>query len=207
MIPLAAFAMLPLLCRAADAQAAPGATPPPTPPPIASPAAAAPAATAAPAAVASPIPLPSGFTLPGSPSGKPGAPTPPPPKPTRKGIEGVWEVQIQRGAQTTYTHFHIKHQSDNVLTGNYRNQAGKVFPLSGSIQGQNVRMVVSMPNGTTLLLQSRLDGTSDMVGTLTSPKGEVYFTASWRPKEKFINNITPAAGGLGGNGLPNGGPP
>lgn len=190
----------------AVALAAPGA--PPTPPPLATAPPPIPIPSASSATVtfpnSTPIPFPSGFGMPGA---KPGAKAPLPPKSARKGIEGVWEVQIQHDATTVYTHFNITSQADNVLSGIYRNQAGKVFPLSGSVDGQNVRMVVSLPNGTTLLLQAHLDGTSDMVGSLTSAKGEVYFTASWRPKEKFIQNISPGTGGLGGTGLPNGGPP
>lgn len=179
------------------------ATPPPTPPPITAPVAS--SAPVFPNAISTPIPIPSGYGLPGAPKLK-ATPTPPPS--ARKGIEGVWEVQIQRGDNTEYAHFNIKNQAGNVLTGVYRKPDGKLFPLSGSVDGTNVRLVVSMPDGTTLLLQGRLSGTSDMLGMLTSQKGEVYFTASWRPKEKWIENITPGTGlgGMGG-GLPNGGPP
>jgi hypothetical protein len=55
-----------------------------------------------------------------------------------------------------------------------------------------------MPDGTTLLLEGRLDGTTDMVGELTMAGGEVPFTASYRPKEKWIENVNPSPGGVGG---------
>jgi hypothetical protein len=39
-----------------------------------------------------------------------------------------------------------------------------------------------------------------MVGKITTPQEEEYFTASWRPKEKWIENINASPGGLGGGG-------
>ena len=53
-----------------------------------------------------------------------------------------------------------------------------------------------MPNGTTMLLEGKLDGTTDMVGKLTLPDRKVPFTASYRAKEKWIDNINPSPGGM-----------
>ncbi len=53
-----------------------------------------------------------------------------------------------------------------------------------------------MPNGTTLLLEGKLDGTTDMVGMLTMPDGQLPFTASYRAKEKWIENVNPSPGGI-----------
>lgn len=181
------------------------ATPPPTPPPLSTPASPAPSTATTPEPAATPIALPSGFGLPGAsaPSAHPsGSPTPPPD--ARKGLEGVWELEIQRGSHTDYAHF-ILAQTGTTLTGTYLNDAGKKFPLAGSVDGENIRLVVSMPDGTTLLMEGRLDGTTDMVGMLTSAKGEVGFTAAYRPKEKFIENLNASPGGLGGVGSGGGG--
>jgi hypothetical protein len=131
--------------------------------------------------------------------------TPTPPPNPRKGLEGVWEVQLQRPNTTDYTHFILK-QSGNALSGTYLDGRGKKYPLAGSVDGEAVRMIVSMPDGTTLLLEGKLDGTTDMLGMFTSPKGQIPFTASYRPKEKWIENVNPAPGGIGGGlGQPSGG--
>lgn len=162
------------------------ATPPPTPPPIGTPQAPQPNASEAPAG---PIPSP-GPTL---------APSPSPPPNARKGLDGVWEVQIQHPSGTDYTHFKVAQQGE-ALTGTYLDSRGKRYPLSGTIAGSDVRLIVTMPDGTTLLLEGRLDGTTDMVGELTMAGGEVPFTASYRAKEKWIDNVNPSPGGVGGQG-------
>jgi hypothetical protein len=177
------------------------ATPPPTPPPISAPAATptyGPEPIPLVGASATPIPIPSGFGLPGRPTPKPGDPTPSPPPNPRNGIEGVWEMVIQRDAQPEYVHFELK-QNGTTLVGVYRDKNGKTYPLNGSVDGQHFRMIVTLPDGSALL-EGRLDGTSDMVGKLTTPKEEAYFTASWRPKEKWIENVNAGPGGLGGIG-------
>jgi hypothetical protein len=142
--------------------------------------------------------MPSGFGLPGLATPAPGAKaTPSPPADARKGLEGVWEMQIQRSTGTLYAHFKIA-QTGTTLTGTFLNDGGKRFPLAGSVDDQAVRLVVSMPDGTSLLLEGRLDGTTDMIGILTTPKEQVPFTAAYRPKEKWIDNLNAAPGGLGG---------
>jgi hypothetical protein len=167
------------------------ATPPPTPPPIGTP--------------ATPLPTPSAYPEPGitpsslataTPHGKP---TPTPPPNARKGLDGVWEVQIQHGSGTDYTHFSIKQQGD-AINGTYLDAGGKRYPLVGTVDGENVRLIVTLPNGTTLLMEGRLDGTTDMVGMLTMPSGEVPFTAAYRAKEKWIENVNPSPGGIPSQG-------
>ncbi len=111
---------------------------------------------------------------------------------------------IQRASQPEYVHFNLK-QTGTTLTGSYLDKAGKSYPLSGTVDGQHFRMIVTLPNGTSALMEGRLDGTSDMVGKLTTPTEEAYFTASWRPKEKWIENINASPGGLGGQGGGGGG--
>ncbi|HTU81083.1 MAG TPA: hypothetical protein VMF61_03080 [Candidatus Acidoferrales bacterium] len=173
------------------------ATPPPTPPPMSTPA-------SPPPSEATPFPLPSGFATPAvqTPAEHVPSPTPSPPAHARKGIEGVWEVQIQHPNVTDYTHFNLLSQDGATLAGVYLDSAGKKYPLAGSIDGQQVRLIVSMPNGTTLLMEARLDGNSDMVGTLTTPTEQIPFTAAYRPKTKWIENVNPAPGGVGGMGAP-----
>jgi hypothetical protein len=159
------------------------ATPPPTPPPIGTPASPVPNAS----------PQPNATYVPGA--APTYGPSPSPPPNARKGIEGVWEVQIQHPSGTDYTHFKLTQQGD-ALTGTYLDTRGKRYPLAGTVDGQAVRLIVSMPNGTTLLLEGKLDGTTDMIGMLTMTGGEVPFTASYRPKEKWIENVNPSPGGI-----------
>jgi hypothetical protein len=183
------------------------ATPPPTPPPLSTPATPQPDASAPPEAASTPVPVPYGLGIPGVPA--PAAsqsayasPTPPPD--ARKGLEGVWELQLQRGAKTDYAHFSLA-QTGTTLTGTYLNDAGKKFPLAGSVDGQSVRLVVTLSDGTSYVIEGRLDGTTDMVGILTTPKEQVPFSAAYRPKEKFIDNLNAAPGGVGGMGTGSGG--
>lgn len=181
------------------------ATPPPPPPQIGASASPAPLASAAaspvasPDADASPGATPTPIDNPLLPSKKvpPNAKaTPTPPANNRIGLEGVWEVQIQRDANTVYTHFALK-QTANTLTGTYVDQSNKKYPIAGSVDGSAIRLVVSLPDGTTILFQGKLDGTTDMLGLLTNAKEQVPFTAEYRPKEKWTDNINPVPGGLG----------
>jgi hypothetical protein len=124
---------------------------------------------------------------------------PSPPPAGRKGLDGVWEVALQHANTTDYTHINIKQDGDT-LTGTYLDAHGKRYPLAGSVDGQAVRLIVTMPNGTTMLLEGRLDGTTDMVGMLTMPDGQIPFTAAYRAKEKWIENVNPSPGGIPSQG-------
>lgn len=178
--------LLTLCLFAAPALALAAATPPPSPPP--------PNATAAPT-------LPPGFILPtpGAAHPKP-TPTPPPAKGDehRVGISGVWEVQVQRTSdgQTVYEHFKLT-QNGSTLVGTYLDASGKRYPLAGSIDGKTVRIVVSMPNGTAMIFSGAEDAGTDMLGMVETPKGTNGFTATYRPKYKWIENIAPGASGMG----------
>ena len=125
--------------------------------------------------------------------------TPAPPKDAednRVGITGVWEIALQKPDGVVYTHFKIA-QSGTTLTGQYLDEAGKKFPLSGTIDGKNVRVVVTLPNGTALVFSGSEDGFTDMVGTLSTAKDLVGFTAAYRPKYKWIDNISPGGSTMG----------
>jgi hypothetical protein len=125
--------------------------------------------------------------------------TPAPPKDTsvkRVGISGVWEIQIQRVTGVTYTHFKID-QKDNVLTGEYLDTGGKKFPLFGSIDAKNVRVVVSLPTGATLVFTGTVDSFSDMIGMIAMTNESVPFTAAYRPKYNWLDNLAPGTGGMG----------
>jgi hypothetical protein len=190
-----------LVTGTGSAQTAPAATPPPPPPPIsASPATPAASPGGIPAGVATPFPIPPGAEPPDVPQAK-GSATPSPPPNERKGLDGVWEIEIQHPNVTDYTHVKLT-QNGNIVTGEYMDAAGKKFPLAGSVQGDSIRMIVTKPDGTTIVLEGRLDGTTDMVGMLTTANGQTPFTAEYRPKEKWIENVNPAPGGIG---MPNGG--
>jgi hypothetical protein len=207
--PVLLFAALALL---AAAPSPPPPTPPPTPPPLtdtqASPAASPDAAT--PSSTAGPG-VPSASSLDSifggnAASGKDKHPTtgttPSPPPDTRKGLDGVWEVQIQRGPKTEYEHMNLIQTGQN-LTGTFLTKDNKKYPVTGSLDGQNnVRLVVSLSDGTTMLFEARLDGTTDMLGMYTNPQERVPFTAAYRPKEKWIDNVNATPGGIGGGSGP-----
>jgi hypothetical protein len=129
------------------------------------------------------------------------SPSPSPGKDARKGIEGVWEVQIQRPTDTEYTHFQLK-QDQNAVTGLYMDKDKNKFPLAGSLDSKSLRIVVTMKDGSTLVFTATLDGTTDMLGMLSMGDQSIPFTAAYRPKENFGDNINPqpGLGGLGGGG-------
>lgn len=118
----------------------------------------------------------------------------------RVGYEGVWEVQLQRGEQTTYTHFSLK-QTATALTGVYLDKDNKKYPIAGSIDGQTIRLVVSMPDGSTQIFTGKVTGTTDMLGMMAKGNDSIPFTAAYRPKENWLENVNAAPGGMGG-GLP-----
>lgn len=175
------------------------ATAPPTPPPISAPAtppASPVSAPGTPGPAASVIPLPGQTPAAAAASGK-ARPSPPPN--ARKGVDGVWEVEIQHPTSTDYTHFAITQQGDAV-TGTYLDAKGKKYPVAGSVDGQSIRLIVTMPNGSTLLLEGKLDGTTDMVGMITTPDGQVPFTAAYRARQNWIENVNPSPGGIPSQG-------
>lgn len=189
-----------LIATAPDSRSplAMAATPPPTPPvlPVFSPAPVTTAgASASPAADATPqfTPDTTGMTLPGSKAAK-ATPSPPPDK--RKGLDGVWEVQIQRGEKTQYVHFKLQ-QDQNALTGTYMDASNKRFPLAGSLDGKSVRIVVTLSDGTSVTFTAQVDGTTDMLGMMTTAGEATPFTAAYRPKEDFLDNINAGPGGMG----------
>lgn len=181
-------------------------TPPPTPPPLtdtqASPL---PASAASPDAAPAVTPTPSLDSIFGTPAGakpKPGAKATPTPPPVRKGLDGVWEVEIQRGPKTEYEHMNLV-QTGQTVNGIFLTKENKRFPVTGSLDQQNnVRLVVSLPDGSTILLEARVDGATDMLGMFTDALERVPFTAAYRPKEKWIDTINATPGGLGGGGGP-----
>jgi hypothetical protein len=178
---VAALAIAALTNLPAHAQTA---TPPPPPP--------APTATPAPKTDSATINV----------GGRKTPATPAPPKDTdenRVGISGVWEVAIQGPTGVTYTHFKLT-QTGTVLTGTYLDGSGKKFPISGTISGKDVRLIVTMPNAAPLLFSGTEDGGTDMVGTIDNSKDVIGFTAEYRPKYKWIDNLTPGTGGLGNPG-------
>jgi hypothetical protein len=197
-----------LLAAAMTIAAAPTPDPtaPPSPPPLNAVPTATPASDASPAAATSgaptPTPSPDLDTIFGTKHGKhdakdskSGSP-PPPPVDTRKGLDGVWEIQIQRGAKVEYEHMNLK-QTDKEITGTFLTKDNKKFPVAGSIDGQQIRLVVSLADGSTILLEARVDGTTDMLGMFTDAAERVPFTAAYRAKEKWIDNINAQPAGLG----------
>lgn len=99
---------------------------------------------------------------------------------------------------TDYTHFQVSQNGDQ-LSGIYLD-GKKKYPLTGTVDGQAVRLIVTMPNGTTLLLEGKLDGTTDMIGMMTAAGGETPFSASYRAKTNWIENVNPSPGGVPSSG-------
>ena len=147
---------------------------------------AAPQATPSPAATIT-LPTPKGTATPAPPVDT---------EPNRVGISGVWEVQIQKTSQTVYTHFKLE-QKGTALTGQYLDNNGKKYPLAGTVDGKDVHIIVSMPGGP-LVFDGTVEGGTDMEGAIDSSKDLVGFTAAYRPKYKWIDNLSPNPG-LPGN--------
>ncbi len=190
-IPFAAASLLvAVLGPGKFATPVPGATPPPTPPPLN-------AGTPVPAPTATPTEIPGVQSLFPSSGRRGGAyASPTPPAPPRVGIEGVWELAIQRGANTTYTHLKLQ-QQQNALIGTYLDSNNKPYPAVGTVDGSSVRIVVSENDGSTIIFEGQLDGTTDMIGMMTTAHEQVPFSADYRPKENFFDNINEQPGGLG----------
>jgi len=173
----------------AQAQAAPTAPPPPP----------APGATAMPLPPG-PLPTAQGSTATITIPQKKAKATPAPPKdePNRVGLSGVWEVALQQPSGVAYAHFKLT-QSGSILTGTYMDDKNRRFPVSGSLDGKDVRLVVSLPNGSDLIFKGTEDANTDMVGTLDISSNVIGFTAAYRPKYKWTDNLNPSAmGGLPG---------
>ncbi|MBC5815472.1 MAG: hypothetical protein GIW97_02925 [Candidatus Eremiobacteraeota bacterium] len=180
------------------------ATAPPSPPPpplrnVPAPGPTGAIATSTPAAAIS-IPIAPGA----HPAGQPSAP----PEDGRKGLEGVWEVAIQTpDGDTKYDHFKLV-QKGSVLTGSYLDNQhnNKKYPVAGSLDGKTFHLVVTKDDGTTITLSAQVDGTSDMVGMMQEGSNQVAFTAAYRPKYRFLDDISPGVpGGLGSGGNSGGG--
>lgn len=102
----------------------------------------------------------------------------------RKSLDGVWEVQVQRREDTSYSHFYLVQQA-NKLTGTYL-QEGKVFPLAGTLDGNEIRIVVTRADGATVSFSGTVDGKTDIVGMMQTGSDNVPFTAAYRPKVKLL---------------------
>lgn len=162
------------------------------PPPV-------PSASAPPVVAPTATPTPQ-VQLPASASKATPTPAPPTDDVKRVGISGVWEVQIQQPAGTVYTHFKLD-QKGVALTGQYLDTNGKKYPLQGSIDQKDVHIVVTMPDGSSLVFSGTVDANTDMEGTLDMPKDTIGFTAAYRPKYKWIDNLSPNPG-MGNPGVP-----
>jgi hypothetical protein len=213
--PALILAAVALLAAAPTQQSQP--TPPPSPPPLNDTAqpTSSPTSSVPEAPMVTPTPnldnimgppqLPQASPGPNSRKGAPKAT--PSPIPQRKGLDGVWEVQIQRGEKVQYEHMNLL-QTGTTISGTFLTTDKKKFPITGSLDTQNnIRLVISLADGTTILLSARVDGTTDMLGMFTDAAESVPFTAAYRPKENWLENINAQPGGLGGSGGGPGGPP
>lgn len=205
-IPVAAAAFALAAASHAPAMAQPTATPPPAPPVPSAEATYVPTPAATPLLPPGALPTPASnnasVTLGRKPNVKA---TPAPPKDTednRVGISGVWEVAMQRPTGVVYTHFKLTQKGD-VLTGTYLDEKGKKFPLTGTVDGKSVKVIVTMPDSAPLLFSAEQDGGTDMIGTVDgTADNTIGFTAEYRPKYKWIDNLTPGTGGITNPGVP-----
>jgi hypothetical protein len=134
-----------------------------------------------------------------SPSGGP-SPTPTPTSPAFATLDGTWEVQEQYLDRTIYSYLDLKQTPTGELSGRWRWKNGKLFPLEGSYDGRNFKMVVKGPDGD-YNFSGFVEAASDMIGLIDDGKGKdpVPFTAEHR---------APPARGLlkkGEGALPGGG--
>jgi hypothetical protein len=187
----------------AGAQAPP---PPPVPNPNATPV---PALTLAPATPSpTPTPAPHGrHREPPKPAASgPATPTPTPTSPAFATLDGTWEVQVQYIDKTLYSYFDLKQSPSGELTGRWRRD-GKLYPLEGSYDGRNFKMVVTTPNGD-YNLSGFVEAASDMIGLIDDGKGKdgIPFTAEHRAAQShnFLNHsdVSPGGGGMPGGGGP-----
>ena len=179
--------------------AADAATAPPSPPP---PARATPrvAATMPPATGTNPA-AGADASIPLNPGGATPAPGASPAPVERKTMDGVWEVVIQKpDGDPAYDHFNLK-QKDSVLTGTFldNEHGNKRYPCAGSVDGKTVHIVVTKDDGSTMVFNGTVEGYMDMLGLLQAGTQSIAFTAAYRPKEKFIDSISPVPGGFGGS--------
>lgn len=128
-------------------------------------------------------------------------PTPAPPGPPTK-LEGIWEVQMQRGAETTYSHFRFNQNSaqsgpaGDALAGIWRTTDGKVYPITGSYDGKNFKVVVTLADKSLVQFAGYVDSPSDMVGMAEFGKESVPFTAAHRNKVRLLDSIGPGLPGI-----------
>ena len=123
----------------------------------------------------------------------------PTPDPNRKGLDGVWEVQIQHtDGTTTYDHLQLT-QTGNTLAGTFLDNEhnNKKYPVTGSVDAKAIHIVVTRPDGTTMVFNGTVDGTTDMLGMLQDGAQQIAFTAAYRPKYRFIDTVSPVPGGIG----------
>jgi len=160
-------------------------------------------------AIASPTPA-AAISIPIAPGAHPATAPSAPPEDGRKGLDGVWEVAIQTpDGETNYDHFKLT-QKGSVLTGIYLDNQhnNKKYPVAGSIDAKTLHLVVTKDDGTTITLSAQVEGTSDMVGLMQQGSNQVAFTAAYRPKYRFLDDVAPGipgglgSGNSGGSGFP-----
>lgn len=102
---------------------------------------------------------------------------------------------MQRGSDTTYTHFKLA-QDANGLSGIWRDSDGKVYPISGSYDGKNFRVVVTREDKSVISFAGYVDTPTDMVGLADFGKETIPFTAAHREKVRFLDSVGPGLPGV-----------
>jgi hypothetical protein len=94
-------------------------------------------------------------------------------------LDGTWEVQVQNGSQTTYSHFKLR-QSGQDVAGTWVVDRAHSNPLTGSYDGRLFKFTAAETAGP-VTFSGYADGSSEMVGLLTRASGAAMpFTASHR---------------------------
>ena len=66
-----------------------------------------------------------------------------------------------------------------------------------SYDNANRRSTLTLPNGATLTFNGTHEAFTDMVGMLALSNESVPFTAAYRPKYNWLDNLAPGTGGIG----------
>jgi hypothetical protein len=94
-------------------------------------------------------------------------------------LDGTWEVQLQDGSRTTYSHFKLR-QSGQDVAGTWVVDRSHLYPLTGSYDGRLFKFTATETAGA-VTFSGYVDGSTEMVGLLTRAGGAAMpFTASHR---------------------------
>ena len=117
-----------------------------------------------------------------------------PASPAYSTLDGMWEIQRQFPNRTAYSHLRLAQKGD-ALSGDWLLE-GKNYPVTGTYDGHNIKLVATLPDGDATFAGYVLDG-ANMVGqllpTAKSLGDSSAFTATHRGKSHIEFNTSPAS--------------